>query len=655
MKRPPLLLLLAAAITCCNLSLLAQVPADLAVPVTAVVQADPPTISLKWPTNNTAVSYVIYKKTPNATTWGAAIATLPGSATGYDDANVVTDSLYEYRVVRNGQGISATGYLLAGINYIGSTYRGRCLVVIDTTATTGIDFEVQRLLEDISGDGWAVETIAVAATDPVQYVKDLIKTFYQTYSDLKAIFLLGHVPVPYSGNLNPDGHPDHLGAWPFDAWYGDMDGSYTDHIVNNTTATRQQNWNVPGDGKFDQSAIAGNIELMVGRADMANLPAFGLSENQLLQRYLDKNHGYRNALFTPKARALIDDHFGYFGGEAFAAVGWRNFPPLVHDSIVAADYLSELTQQSFLWSYGCGPGSYTAASGVGTTYDFAADTLLTVFTFLFGSYFGDWDSDDNFLRAPLAAAGFCLANAWAGRPFWYVHYMAMGLPLGYSFLKTVNNSSTYLPNLAAKWIHIALMGDPTLRLHYRPPCAWVKATFVPDSGFTQIIWPAAPDSLVMGYYVFRSADRFGVYQPVSALITDTFFVDENPPVGTQWYMVRAATNQTTPSGSWLNLSTGRKDSAQVLFSALKPARPAMMSCFPNPASSFVVVKNLPTNVDYIQLIRMDGVPVHQWVLPKSSASNNLLLPLPRPLAAGTYLLRVAPPASPVITLLVVQE
>ena len=43
----------------------------------------------------------------------------------------------------------------------------------------------------------------------------------------------GHVPVPYSGDIVPDGHmPDHVGAWPCDGFYGDMDGTWTDNAVN---------------------------------------------------------------------------------------------------------------------------------------------------------------------------------------------------------------------------------------------------------------------------------------------------------------------------------------------------------------------------------------------------------------------------------------
>jgi hypothetical protein len=40
--------------------------------------------------------------------------------------------------------------------------------------------------------------------------------------------LIGNVPVPYSGDLNPDGHSDHDGAWPTDTYYAEMNGTWTD-------------------------------------------------------------------------------------------------------------------------------------------------------------------------------------------------------------------------------------------------------------------------------------------------------------------------------------------------------------------------------------------------------------------------------------------
>jgi hypothetical protein len=86
--------------------------------------------------------------------------------------------------------------------------------------------------------------------DSVTHVKDLIKKEYSADSaNTKAVFLFGHVPVPYSGDTAADGHyGEHQGAWPCDGYYADMDGIWTDKSVNMTIASDPRNRNIPGDG-----------------------------------------------------------------------------------------------------------------------------------------------------------------------------------------------------------------------------------------------------------------------------------------------------------------------------------------------------------------------------------------------------------------------
>jgi hypothetical protein len=68
---------------------------------------------------------------------------------------------------------------------------------------------------------------------------------------------------------------------------------------------------------------------------------------------------------------------------------------------------------------------------VGSTSDFANGPVKSVFNMLFGSYFGDWENQNNFLRASIAAEGYTLTNCWAGRPNWHFHHMALGETIGY--------------------------------------------------------------------------------------------------------------------------------------------------------------------------------------------------------------------------------
>src|SRR5207248_5325533 len=128
--------------------------------------------------------------------------------------------------------------------------------LVDNLYAADLANELQRLQQDLVGDGWTVLRHDVSRTDSASNIKRIIQSDYAgDAANVRAVFLFGHIPVVYSGNLNPDGHPDHQGAWPTDAFYGDMDGSWTDNSVNNTSAQRQANWNVPGDGKFDQSEL----------------------------------------------------------------------------------------------------------------------------------------------------------------------------------------------------------------------------------------------------------------------------------------------------------------------------------------------------------------------------------------------------------------
>lgn len=633
------ILLLSIQLTISFISI-AQVSKDYAVMVTAELSDSPPSITVKWNNAADATAYSIYRKTESSNSWGTAIANLSGNETAYIDLNVVVDSGYEYRVYRSASsGINSYGYVYSAIKFRTIDYRGKCLLVVDTTVTSSMEIELNRLMKDISGDGWEVKRINVNRNDSVTTIKNLIVTEYNADVNTKCVLLFGHVPVPYSGNINPDGHPDHLGAWGCDGFYGDMNGTWTDATVDNTIASRQENWNVPGDGKYDQSSF-GTIELQVGRVDLANLPSFPDSEKVLLKRYLDKDHAFRSGEFTGQPRALIDDNFGAFGGEAFASSGFRSFSPMFGDTAVKElDYFGTMQTNSYLWSYGCGGGWFQGASGVGSTTDFVNDSVQSVFTMLFGSYFGDWDSQDNFLRAPLASKGQTLTSCWSGRPYWFFHHMALGENIGYSTIRTMNNASTYVTNYYPKYVHIALMGDPTLRMHIvKPPS---NIVLNPPNGFpntTNISWTASADN-VLGYYVYRSATEFGKYDRISdTIVTATSFSDENLFTGINWYMVKAVRLEETPSGSYYNTSTGIGDSVYVVVSGNENILGIenQFSVFPNPASDKITIQSSTSGLNSILMITDD---LGRIVLEKKITSIKTFIDVSE-FAAGIYFIKL---------------
>ena len=78
-----------------------------------------------------------------------------------------------------------------------------------------------------------------------------------------------------------------------DGYYGNIDGVWTDGYVYNVKAKREDNKNIPGDGKFDASYFPSNIEIEVGRIDFSDLPSFLDDEASLTSKYLQKNVAFR--------------------------------------------------------------------------------------------------------------------------------------------------------------------------------------------------------------------------------------------------------------------------------------------------------------------------------------------------------------------------
>ena len=532
----------------------AQSVQDVVVRVSAVAQASPAQITLSWPADPNASSYRVDRKTLTSANW-LSRATLDGGATNYVDTNARVGSAYEYRISITAASYSGVGYIYSGIELPLVESRGRIILVVDQSHTNALAMELARLQRDLVGDGWTVIRHDVSPNDSVVTIRNLIRSDYNAApGQVEAVFLFGHIPVPYSGDFNADGHSNHKGAWPTDAYYGEMNGVWTDTTVTNATASDPRNRNVPGDGKFDQTQFSSNIELQVGRVDVHDLPAFSLPESELLRRYLNKNHQFRHLGFAAERRGLVDDHFGYFGGEAFAINGWRNFAPLFGPTgTTAADWTTTLADQGYLWGFGAGSGTYTGIGGVTSTDLLAAGDPRVVFTMFFGSFFGDWDSRNNVMRASLATPGFTLTSAWAGRPHWVVHHMGMGLPIGFSAKVTQNNSSTYDFNLGARLNHLALMGDPTLRLHPVPPPSGFGMSTNGNGGMT-LTWNPSSEAVV-GYAIYRATAESGPFtRQNNILVTSTNYTvnTKNPDI----YMVRAVKLEVSPSGSYFNASQG---------------------------------------------------------------------------------------------------
>jgi hypothetical protein len=622
---------------------------DHAILVNAEVNNDDYTLTLKWQKNPLCTGGYAISRRENRTGDFIMLTQdyLDTNVFEYQDKNITPGVLYEYFIMAPSVGkintkidnkdtavaiqFWATGYLSAGVDVDVNYQKGRVLLIVESELYSQLPEQVDRLRNDLKNEGWGVNLKTFGRTesfnsDSVLAVKQFIKDEYEKDNNVTSVFLLGRIAVPYSGRIVPDGHGNHVGAWPADLFYGQLDdGSWRDFQVNDKSASREQNHNVPGDGKYDMSQLPNGMDvtIAVGRVDFYDMPLFindNRSELDMYENYLDMNHLYRIGGITEggivtKSKGIVDDNFGARNyTEGFASGGWRNIANLVgNENVTPADFLSTLKTDNYLWAYGTGGGTYTSAGGIGSSQNFADNEVNGVFTMLFGSYFGDWDSQNNFLRAPLAATPGALTCVWSGRPQWYFHHMAMGFPIGYSTMISQNNYNEYYPNVyqngsqqqiitsGNRQIHSALMGDPTLVMFpsniVEPP---TNVTVVKYKEPTyRVEWEEPPTDDIKYYNIYRANEEFGAYTRLNDKPLEpgtTQYIDENVELeGELFYMVKTAKTIWTFGGGIFHESVGV--TASILTGVENiTAGDIAVTASPLPASEYVNISlTLPFN------------------------------------------------------------
>ncbi|MFC2131074.1 T9SS type A sorting domain-containing protein [Bacteroidota bacterium] len=610
-----------------------------ALSVKAEVTQDPsPQIKISWEKHPYAKSYEIRRKNfGDAFFSNNALAQLDTGTTFFVDDNVMTGHEYEYEVraiylakqdpifVGDTIGIydfAATGYIYSGIDVDVKSNFDKCLLLIDENIADALPGEISRLEMDLVQEGWHLVKRYVPRTeefdgDAVKNVKNIIMEEAEKEPEKEMyIFLLGRVAVPYSGNIVPDGHSNnHWGAWPCDGYYGSLnENAWTDNYANSTATSREENKNAPGDGKFDQSKFEFNpVNCPVGRVDFYNMPTFEESETELIKQYLDKDHEYRTGNMPYISRGLIDDNFGMYGLNGFSSTAWRVFPLFfgadsIHEKSQGYDWFTNLSTENYLWAYGCGGGSYTSCGGIGVSEQFDTTEVNSIFTMLFGSYFGDWDSQNNILRASLCSSPSVLTCCWAGRPHWFLQHMDLGMPIGFGTKLSQNNKNQYLGlsvsymnnwyyiNQSAQEIHIALMGDPTLRMYMGTVPEPANLSVVQLVGRkVELTWNEPEISGDYSFNVYRSDEPYGPFEKINTEPVEyPDFMDEDIAYGSVYYMVRTVKIETTNSGSFKNLSRGIIQSIVVSDVEDIADVNCSVSCYPNPATKEV---NLSISID----------------------------------------------------------
>lgn len=550
---------------------------------------------ITWKSRSFTGNYLIYKRNNlENNNWGNPIATIASSSTSYTDNTLTEGNSAEYRIIQvNGSNqAQAFGYIYAGNKKPATINPKGIILLVDSTFINSLSSEINRLKTDLELEDWNVHLTYAGRNDSIPLIKDKIKTLYNQEENITTLFILGHVPVPYSGDFSaassfppPDGHVEgsgnHTGAWAADAYYGDLDGVWSDNFVIRTTGSQTRNHNVIGDGKFDQSRIPSDLELEVGRVDLNNMPAFSKTETELLRDYLNRNHNWRTQQWAARNRAVLDNNFT---GLNLASTGYHNLSTFFDlDSLVDADYFTEQQKGSYLWSYGCGAGSYTNCNGIGNTNKFVSTPIDNVFTILAGSFFGDWDVRNNLLRAPLGNSA--LVSFWGGIPKWYIHTMGLGKHVGYGARTSINNDNFYFNgafNNSHRLVVIALLGDPSLKNSHLPQVTNLNISS--SNNAVKLNWSKATGNFD-GYAVYKVNPDNGNYVKMNdAPITDTFYTDEvNWYSGNYTYTVRTIKLENTGSGSYYNIGGGEKASVDHVNS-ISLSNTKELSIYPNPSA-----------------------------------------------------------------------
>lgn len=618
------LLSLLAAI--CSHKTKAQTPQDLAIQVVANIDRAARKIQLNWSMFAHSAPVVIYKKKKEDLSW-TTVANLPSNTTTYTYSLQNGEQDLEFRInhdFRNGSNQITNycnGYIHAALDLDEIHYRGKMLLVLTKLINDSLKTEVGLAMREMSADGWQVDSLILTPAASVKSVKASIVKWYQKDPiNAKSVFLLGNVPVPYSGLMTgsssqgpADGHtPDHEGAWVADAFYADIDGPYLDQ-GENTNANRAENKNVAGDGKYDEIELSSTAELQVARVDLSNLPVFGKSEVNLTRQYLQKLSSYKNAVWNIPRKALVDDRLGALGIEYPARAAYMaNAPVFGPANISTGQYFTTLKSTPVLMANEFSTGGYQTYIGVGTSSDYK-DSIKSVFNSAFGSYFGDWDNSNNILRACLGSPGYTLTNCWNARPIFLFHHMGLGETVGFATKMTMNNNAEsgflepYPMLFMSGRMHISTLGDPTLRYFMMKPVTNLTVVNDASNKVATLNWQPSPEPGVIGYNIYRSPVWNGKFELIKSRNLGVTFADGKPLGGQNIYMVRAVKLDSSASGTFYNQSIGKFAVAQNLIGlSINKPHQLQFKLYPNPAHECIYIQCNKEERTHYTLTNIEG-------------------------------------------------
>ena len=171
------------------------------------------------------------------------------------------------------------------------------------------------------------------------------------------------------------------------------------------------------------------------------------------------------------------------------------------------------------------------------------------FYVLYGSYFGDFNKYDDFMRATIATPNSGLGAVWGpAANAWALDSMSLGDTLGSCLVRTANA-------LVNRPRELAIMRDPTLRLAATSaPVNLVLAPTQPVVGQSlTVTWNFIPG---LTYKVYSSTSPYG---PFALVFTDSAtpgaYTTTNA-TGTRYIVTALVTTSTPSSGTYVDISIG---------------------------------------------------------------------------------------------------
>ena len=491
-------------------------------------------------------------------------------------SDVIVDTPLHYSFRKNPlSGFDLRAVAWAGVELNHDETKERILLIMDTPLFDSIATEIAIYKEVLIGDGWKVSILTTAEDATIESVKSDIQDIYDATGDLTSFFIMGNVPVPYSGsNIGPDGHGETRGAWMADSWYADLDGTWTDVSANTTQANFERHHNIPGDGKFDQNTMPSEVELEFGRIHFDNLPVFTETREELYVRYLQKNIRYRKGLAEANNDYFLHHNNAAFPASMHIGLNLLNGTAPADKKFTQTDnpvVLDVLPFDSYQYTSinGFGAGGGFQINGRISGNDFKNDSLEANFVTLSASFIGNWGFNNNLLSVACASKGTTIMANW-GLMVLPMHYLYSGKTYGFCLKQALNNPSTSgnwtgFNNYSSRTVSHNIVGDPSLKFIVQPAMEAISLSPLAESA--DIIGnDLDPDPATIGYNVYRAATLEGDFEKLNTeILPNPSFTDPSPMEGNNVYMMRSVRLDSSMVASYFTYSNGIIDSLFFVY------------------------------------------------------------------------------------------